>query len=201
MAASCAGNLGWMKALLRVRADPNEEITSDTRHEKLTAYHGCLNYAPKDQRLDCLKLLIANGSKANPRDILEGKDVCQLVEEGYTDVLEWLNISDYLYPMSTELHMAIFFCELPRINEILRAGWDNKYSRLHSSVQFFVNSCLLCCSAGIPERLITDGTVKESTGLLMSQFRNNARAIRHDTLKRLDNKCTVWTYYYSMAYH
>ncbi len=185
VAASCAGNLGWMKALLRVGADPNEVIISDIRDETLTAYHGCMYYAPRDQRLDCLKLLLANGSKVNPRAVLEWKPVYKMVEEGYTDILEWLNISDEMYQGNTDLHMAIFLCDQPRINEILRAGWDDKYSRLHSYVQFFVNSCLLCCPAGIPGRHITNGTVKEGSEVLLFRSRNGIRSIRCTTLKQL----------------
>ncbi len=173
-----------MKALLRVRADPNEEITSDTRHETLTAFYGCLNYAPRDQRLDCLKLLAANGCKTNPQEILRWKSVPELEEEGYFDVLDWLNISDDEgHGTNTDLHVALLFCDYQRIHQILRENYKN--SRLHSSIQYYVPSCLVSCSIGIPERFITQGLIQENRDMFLYQCRNATRRHRNDILNNL----------------
>ncbi len=112
IAASCAGDLSWMKALLRVGANPNETIVNDTRYKALTAFRGCLDHAPEETRVKCLKLLMANRCKQGPNDIFGWYSLGQLVEMDCIDILEWFNISDDGHRnIKTSLHAAARTCD------------------------------------------------------------------------------------------
>ncbi len=175
-----------MKALLRVRALPNEEIITDVRHDKLNAFYGCLTYAPREKCLDCLKLLAANGCDTNPRDILKWKSVPELEEEGYFDVLDWLNISDDEGHRNTDLHMALLFCDLSRVQQILRANY--KHSGLDISIQYYAHSCLLSCGIGIPQNFSTYGIVNEERESFLNMPRHCTRVRRIANLHKLNKK-------------
>ncbi len=117
IAASCAGNLTWMKALLRVGADVNENITSDKNHKLLTAFYGCLAYAPEETRVEGLKLLIANKCVENMDDITRKFPYRQLYTNGMFDIMEWLGISDRRGEQlfDTDLQRAARHCDHERM--------------------------------------------------------------------------------------
>ncbi len=115
IAASSAGNLSWMKALLRVGADPNEAVLSDKKHKPLTAFHGCLAYAPEEMRIAAMKLLMANGCKARGCDITKMYTPKQLFMNGMFDILIWLGISDNDLKFDTDLQKAARHCDHGRM--------------------------------------------------------------------------------------
>ncbi len=115
VAASCAGHVFWMKALLRVGANPNEMIVSDTRHKTLTAFHGCLEYAPEETRVEGLKLLLANRCKETKADAQKRYTSSQLFENGFTGMLQWLKISDFGKEFETDLQKAARHCDHQRM--------------------------------------------------------------------------------------
>ena len=96
IAASCAGDVPWMKALLRLGANPNERVISDTRFisdarfEPLTPFVGALLFAPKGKRLEALKLLVANRSEETVRDVLKHYPLTDILENHDVGMLRWV---------------------------------------------------------------------------------------------------------------
>ncbi len=115
VAASCGGNLSWMKALLRLGANPNEAIISDTRHRPLTAFTGCVEYAPEETRVDGLKLLSANRSEESEFNILSRYTGRHLYENGFSDILLWLDVPDCHWEFQTDLQRAARHCDHQRM--------------------------------------------------------------------------------------
>ncbi len=90
IAASCAGDIAWMKALLRLGANPNESVISDTRFSPLTPFVGAILFAPKEKRLEALKLLVANRSAETVRDVLKHYPLTEILENQDVGMLRWV---------------------------------------------------------------------------------------------------------------